>query len=508
MSFSVPCAPTFPTACQALGQNRRVRAQVLSLASACGLVCAAVASAALVVTSAQGHAGAKRIRWQDTAPLRARLEAHDITSASFPSYVDRVRQANARRVREGDLDHLVFYLLQSTHVTTLPSIEPALSARALVDSLDAVEREAFLRSAKAPLSRIPMPVRSRIAAVVRALDEPVRDERLIYFREMVKATFPSRGDREAALGAEYLRVMRFVYEKEFVAQRSERGAEAVAELYRTRGLSTDTAVEAGYLVSIGLGVVRSLDPERRIRRVLVVGPGLDLAPRTALLEVGPPESYQPWAVIDALLALGLSRVGDLEVVAADINPRVVEHLRRSYREPPALTLVSGILESDTVTLSAEYRDYFSQLGRAIGAEEGGGGPVNGTVDAARTGHLLKTVRVASSAARALRAETLDVVTERLDEAPFDIVIATNILPYFDDVELMLAMTNVGRMLAPGGVLLHNEARPLMHDVTSALGFPLEQSRQAIIASVGRAGSGPAPPPLADSVWLHRKAKSP
>jgi hypothetical protein len=60
----------------------------------------------------------------------------------------------------------------------------------------------------------------------------------------------------------------------------------------------------------------------------------------ALHEEGPPESYQPWAVIDTLLTLGLSRTDDLEVVAADINPRVVNHLRRSRFKAPRLTLVS------------------------------------------------------------------------------------------------------------------------------------------------------------------------
>ena len=35
-----------------------------------------------------------------------------------------------------------------------------------------------------------------------------------------------------------------------------------------------------------------------------------------------------------------------------------------------------------------------------------------------------------------------------DEAAFDIIIATNILPYFNDVELMLAMSNIAGMLAP------------------------------------------------------------
>ena len=92
--------------------------------------------------------------------------------------------------------------------------------------------------------------------------------------------------------------MRFVYQKEFVAQRDPRPADAVADLYRSRGLSTDTAVEAGYLVQLGLAVAKGLQPDRRIRRVLIVGPGMDLAPRTGFLEA-PPESYQPWAVIDA-----------------------------------------------------------------------------------------------------------------------------------------------------------------------------------------------------------------
>ena len=144
--------------------------------------------------------------------------------------------------------------------------------------------------------------------------------------------------------------MRFVYQKEFVAQRAERPADAVADLYRTRGLSTDTAVEAGYLVHLGLAVAKGLQPDRRIRRVLVIGPGLDLAPRTGLRNT-PPESYQPWAVIDALLATGLARVGELEVTAADINPRVIDHLRRARSAPPRLQLATDIVEKDGLRFS-------------------------------------------------------------------------------------------------------------------------------------------------------------
>jgi hypothetical protein len=445
-------------------------------------------------TGAQDRARARPIAWSDAAPLHPRLEARGLTSASFPAYVDRLRDTHARRVREGDLDHLVFYVLQSKGFTSLASIEPALSAKSLVDGLEDRERESFLATGTADPSRISSAARSRLDAFLKALNTPTRDPRLLYFGELVRTTFPDNGTRQAGLVREYLRVMRFVYQKEFVAQRSDRPADAVADLYRSRGLSTDTAVEAGYLVSIGLGILKSLEPDRRIRRVLIVGPGLDLAPRTALLEAGPPESYQPWAVMDALISHGLARIGELTIVAADINPRVVSHLRRARDRPPALTLVSEIRDSETVTLSAEYRDYFAGLGRAIALADVP--PVSGKGSG---GHLRSTFRVSPAAARALDAESLDIVIDRLEGLSFDLVVATNILPYFDDGELMLAMANVAGMLAPGGVFLHNEARASLHDITTALGFPAEQSRHAVIATVRGA------PPLADSVWLHRKA---
>lgn len=481
-----------------------MRTRVFLIVAACVLGCAVIRIHTFAIVGVQDRP-VKRITWADTGPLRVRLEAEGITPAAFPSYVERVHQDNVRRVREGDLDHLVFYLLQSTRLTSLPPIEPALSAKMLVDGLDAREREVFLRDSQAADARVPAPVRLRAAAFIRAIESSDRDQRLAYFREVAEAAFPVRRDREASLLREYLRVMRFVYEKEFVAQRSERSLEKVTELYRTRGLSTDTAVEAGYLVYLGLGVAKSLEPARRVRRVLIVGPGLDLAPRTSLLEVGPPESYQPWAVIDALLALGLSRPDDLEVVAADINPRVVQHLRRSQSEPPTLALVSEIRDSETVRLSEEYRDYFARLGRAVGTIDASPASVDGAKGPStmlRAGHLQKAVKVQAAVARALRADTLDIVTERLEVPAFDLVVATNILPYFDDVEIMLALSNIAGMLAPGGVFLHNEARPLVGDVTAALGLPFEQSRHVTIATVRGA------PPLGDSVFLHKKSLIP
>lgn len=399
-------------------------------------------------------AAARPVTWGDLPPaVHARLASAGLSASALPAFLDRLNRTHAERVREGDLDHLVFYLLQSTHFTHEAPIEPALSAKAFVEG-----------------GSVPAQVRARARDLLRALDSRDRDPRLVFFRQLAAVALPAGPKREAALLDEYARAMRFLYQKEFVAQRGTDPAGAVAALYRSRGLSTDTAIEAGYLVSTGIGVMRSLYPDRRVRRVLVVGPGLDLAPRTGFSDAVPPESYQPWAVADALLASGASTRAGLTVVAADVNPRVVTHLRREPSRVPPLRKGHGIEEGRGLRLVPEYREYLASIGKALGSGSG----------------------------FAIRAEALDIVTERLDGEPFDLVIATNILPYFDDTELALALSNIAAMLSPGGILLHNETRPALREIASAAGLPLEQARQAPIAEV------PGAPPLADTVFLHRR----
>lgn len=411
-------------------------------------------------------AAARPVVWTDLSPsVRARLEQAGLTASGFDARIAAIDRDARARVREGDFDHLVFYVLQSTHFTRLPPIEPALSARAQH------ERDA-----------VPPDAAARIAAFLTAAASPDPDPRLAYFRGLLG---PAPARQRALVEKEYARAMAFLYQKEFAAP----SADAAEQLYQSRGLSTDTAVEAGYAVYAGLGVLQGLHPSQRIRRVLIVGPGMDLAPRTGMIEAGAPESYQPWALIDALVGLGLARLDDLEVVGADINPRVVDHLRDARNHPPVLHLVSGLGESDTLAFAPGYREYFAGLGQSIGAVHPGG--------AAPAAHLAKVVTVSAAAAARLRGEPLDVVTERLDET-FDLVIATNILPYFGGAELMLALSNIASMVAPGGVFLHNDTRPEVQEDAAAAGLAPEQLREVVIATVKGA------PPLADTIVLHRR----
>ncbi|MBA2354746.1 MAG: hypothetical protein H0V80_08780 [Acidobacteria bacterium] len=429
-----------------------------------------------------------RPTWDELALVQPYLTARGISAATLARLLARTQAAHAARVREGDLDHLVFYMLQSTRFTPRPPIEPALSAKALVEGLEPEPRAAFLTGATSRDVTVPPAVQMRITDLMSSFERPSRDERSVFFSQLVQAAFPEGPGLAAAVGREYVRTMRFIYRKEFLAPRGAPGSAAVHDLYRERGLSTDTAVESGFVIHTGLAVLNALEPERRVRRVLVVGPGLDLAPRTGFLEESPPQSYQPWAVMDALVSLGLSRLDDLSVVAADINPRVVAHLRQVRKAPPSLWLASALADDAAVVVAPDYRDYFAQLGRAIGADA----PASG---------LRKVVRVGAPSARALAAaETLDIVTERLAGPGFDLVIATNIFPYFDDLELALAMSNIASMTVPGGALLHNEGRPVLGEITTAVCLPFEQSRHVTIATVRGTTA-----PLADVVFLHRKA---
>ncbi|MEO5822254.1 MAG: class I SAM-dependent methyltransferase, partial [Vicinamibacteraceae bacterium] len=382
-------------------------------------------------------------------------------------------------------------------ITAEPRIEPALSARSLVESLAPVRRAAFLRGDRRADPPVPRDVASRIEALLRAVGAPRGHARLVYFGALLDAAFPDPDRRAAGIAAEYLRVMAFDYQKEFVAQKDASPAAAVAELYRRRGLSTDTAVEAGYVVHLGLGVLKALDPARRLRRVLIIGPGLDLAPRTALDEAAAPESYQPWAVLDAVLSLGLGRADDLEVVAADINPRVVAHLRRSREHPPLLRVATSLRQGPTLTLSPDYVEYVDRFGAALAELPPGAARDLGN------GERGKIVSVAARSARSLHAAALDIVTERLPGERFDLIIATNILPYFDDPQLALALANISAMLLPGGAFLHNEQRPVLGEFSAALGLPLQQARHAVIATVTGANA-----PLYDSVFLHVRTLGP
>ena len=77
---------------------------------------------------------------------------------------------------------------------------------------------------------------------------------------------------------------------------------------------------------------------------------------------------------------------------------------------------------------------------------------------------------------------VNIVTERLDGEPFDLVIATNVFIYYDVLEQALAMSNVEAMLKPGAFLLANFSAPNLKSVTIR---PVETTTTSTLARPAR-----------------------
>jgi SAM-dependent methyltransferase len=71
---------------------------------------------------------------------------------------------------------------------------------------------------------------------------------------------------------------------------------------------------------------------------------------------------------------------------------------------------------------------------------------------------MRAVRIRPDVVRAITPEDVNIVLQRPDvsaDRQFDLVIATNILIYYDVFEQSLALANISRILRPGGLLLTN-----------------------------------------------------
>ena len=74
------------------------------------------------------------------------------------------------------------------------------------------------------------------------------------------------------------------------------------------------------------------------------------------------------------------------------------------------------------------------------------------------------------------ARDLNIIVERLDPMTegerFDLIVATNVLVYYDGFDQALALANISSMLRPGGFLLTNYAVSPRAPMASTAGLEL------------------------------------
>jgi hypothetical protein len=389
---------------------------------------------------------------------------------TWPQWIERRDREIRARLDQGDEDTIVNWTLFGTSFTSRP--RAVLGA---VESGTADDRELVLRRTIELIS-------ARVDDLLTALATPGSDERRLFARSLLQRRglrFATAADREAA--RMYLRaaIIRVASEQDQIDQ--ELGAtssgDAMAEfvkrsrLFRARGLSLDASLIPNYALEQALAAMkaRGLLTPGGVKRVAIVGPGLDFADKDVGFDFYSPQTLQPFAVLDSLMRLGLAPAAGPEIALLDISPRIIDHVTRARtRAARNIGYTLNLPLPRSTPWLPEVRAYWQTFGDRIGAPAQVR-PPTAIADLAE----LRGVRARPAAVGRMSVSNLNIVTQRLDGEPFDLVIATNVLIYYDMFEQALAMSNVEAMLKPGAFLLANVSVPDLRSVTIR---PVETTR--------------------------------
>ena len=382
---------------------------------------------------------------------------------AWPAWIERHDRTVRARLEQGDEDTIVNWMLFGTSFTTKP--RATLGA---VESGAAGDHELVLRRTIELIS-------ARLEDLLKALAAPGTDERRVFARALLQRKgfrFATAADLDAV--REYLRaaVVRVASEQEQIDQELEATSAADpnsqfvkrSRLFRTRGLSLDTSLVSNYSIERALAAMkaRGLLKPGAVRRVAIIGPGLDFADKDVGFDIYPQQTLQPFAVLDSLKRLGLApSPGDLDIVLLDISPRIIGHVTQARgRAAKDIGYTLNLLLPKSTPWLPEVRTYWQTFGDQIGTPAPAP-TTKATTDLAE----YRAVRVGPSAVQRMSVLNVNIVTERLDGHAFDLVIATNVFIYYDALEQALALSNVEAMLKPGSFLLANVSAPMLTSVT-------------------------------------------
>ncbi len=375
--------------------------------------------------------------------------ADDRLAAVWPGWVQkRDREVRERLVR-GEADSVVNLLFFGTSFTAEPRLTP--------ENLAGQQKEENDRVFKA-----------RVRDLVAALRRPGGGERLQLARSLLTGAGLRLADQAGPddvtpwllENVGRVRLELATYANDLARLRAlpdatERFA-ARSTLFRDRGIALDTSLRPAFAIDEALrdALVRGLVAKGGVRRVAVVGPGLDFVDKAEGQDYYPPQSLQALALLDSLFRLGLARTDAVEVTAFDISPQVLDHLKRARQRAAAGEgYVLQLPRPGGSAWSEPFAAYWRRFGDAIG------GQVPAVAPPKAAGPLeVRAVRVRPGVVGRVQPVDLNVVFQRLDLVPqerFDLVVATNILVYYDTFEQCLALANIGRMTAVGGLLLSN-----------------------------------------------------
>lgn len=304
--------------------------------------------------------------------------------------------------------------------------------------------------------------KNRANDLVRALVSPKSAEG---FREM--RTFLEKKGYSFQTPADRAKVNKYLLKNlaclrdDFIKAHSEEAKKNRWQAFEERGLSLDTNLWPDYDVDLHLRtmVEKGLLTPGGVRRVAVVGPGLDFVNKVEGYDFYPPQTIQPFAVLDSLFRLKLADPATVELDTLDISTDVNTHIERVLKsaavgKPYVLQLPWNSGGRLTDEFLAQFVPYWKNLGATIGEPAQ---PV--AVPKGSEGIEIRAVKVPPAIVGLVKPFDVNIVYQRLELAPekrFDLIVGTNIFIYYGAFEQSLVRANVASMLKPGGYLLSSD----------------------------------------------------
>jgi hypothetical protein len=385
---------------------------------------------------------------EDLVPEDLRSQTPEQLQESWPRWVRERDRAIRDRLDRGERDSLANLLLFGTTFTKQP--RPATPTLAAITrgqgGMDAV-------------------LEARLDDFVAALVMPRLDERLSIARgHLERHGIDLKAPAGLAQARAYLADSLRTASSEYLASspRTSAANPPPASLlertqFRERGLSSDTSIFVNLALDQALeaiGTSKLLRPGGA-RRVGIVGPGLDFADKHDGHDFYPPQTIQPFALADTLIRLGLADTDELRLTTFDLSPRINAHLAAARRRAEVkgeyvLVLPRNMDMAWEPLLVA----FWEQLGQQVGQ------PVKRVAVPPNAGNAqVRAVQIHPAIVRAITPQDVNIVLQRLDpladEERFDLIVATDVLVYYDVFEQSLALANIAKMLRPGGLLLSN-----------------------------------------------------
>ncbi|MGD0226842.1 MAG: hypothetical protein ABSF71_31330 [Terriglobia bacterium] len=274
---------------------------------------------------------------------------------------------------------------------------------------------------------------------------------------------------------------------EYLKYKSQPKDERRFQMFQDRGISLDTNLWPDYLLDAAFRSLleKGMLKPGGVRRIAIVGPGLDFANKEAGNDFYPPQTIQPYAVLDSLIRLGIANPSTVELDTLDISENVNVHVARIRRA--AAQGRSYILQLPWNTerpMSEEYRahfvEYWQKLGDKIGQPVA---PI--PVPRAAASTRTRAVKVRPDMVTRVIPLDVDVVYQRLSwpaDRAYNLVIGTNIFLYYGGFEQCLARANLSAMLQPGGFLISNDklSDKVTSELKDVLDVPVVSSEQPLV----------------------------